>query len=516
MINELDSQHVQAHADVVVIGAGIAGLILAQKLDERGIRVAVIESGGWKPSECDSLFSDVSFSRRRYNGALEGRSRCLGGTSVKWGGALMPFQATDYTNRPKFGHIGWPIDPEEISSFIPQVESLFGLEHDEYDALLPQVFQPDASQEFKAREAKWPRFPDRNVATLFADNLRRSDQQQIWLNSHVTSFSFNQGRLNKVVATNSKGGELSVLARYFVICAGAVETTRLMLMLESSNEGAILGNAHLGKYLQDHLSYPLATLNSVDKRKTNSLAGFRFDGQVMRSLRFERAVAGKPSAFVHIAPKSSGRSGFDAAKDFMRSIQRREPQFGAMFRAAADIPYMTELAYWRFKKKRLLWPTSAKHEVHIVVEQAARKENSIRLSNERDSMGVPKVVIDWDLGKQDLEIFREVCGRFDMFWKSSNWSVLGALEWIEDPWELQFSDIEGADDVYHPVGTTRMAFDAGAGVVDGDLKVFGVENLHLAATSVFPNGGTANPTMTLILLVLRLSNFLSRQLMRSK
>jgi choline dehydrogenase-like flavoprotein len=38
------------------------------------------------------------------------------------------------------------------------------------------------------------------------------------------------------------------------------------------------------------------------------------------------------------------------------------------------------------------------------------------------------------------------------------------------------------------MGTTRMSDDPRAGVVDRHCKVHGVDNLHIAGSSVFPTG----------------------------
>jgi choline dehydrogenase-like flavoprotein len=53
-----------------------------------------------------------------------------------------------------------------------------------------------------------------------------------------------------------------------------------------------------------------------------------------------------------------------------------------------------------------------------------------------------------------------------------------------------------------------MAGDPRAGVVDPDCRVHGVENLFVAGSSVFPTGGYANPTLTMIALALRLAEHL--------
>ncbi len=54
--------------------------------------------------------------------------------------------------------------------------------------------------------------------------------------------------------------------------------------------------------------------------------------------------------------------------------------------------------------------------------------------------------------------------------------------------------------VFHPVSTCRMARDAGEGVIDSRLRVFGVTGLRVADASAFPNvtsGNTNAPTIML-------------------
>jgi choline dehydrogenase-like flavoprotein len=59
------------------------------------------------------------------------------------------------------------------------------------------------------------------------------------------------------------------------------------------------------------------------------------------------------------------------------------------------------------------------------------------------------------------------------------------------------------------MGTTRMGDSAKDGVVDGNCRIFGHENLYIATSSVFRTGGQANPTFTIVQLALRLPDHLA-------
>lgn len=64
----------------------------------------------------------------------------------------------------------------------------------------------------------------------------------------------------------------------------------------------------------------------------------------------------------------------------------------------------------------------------------------------------------------------------------------------------------------HIIGTTRMGVDPKTSVCDSDGRVHGALNLYLAGASVFPTSGTANPTLTLAALALRLADHLAGRL----
>ena len=66
----------------------------------------------------------------------------------------------------------------------------------------------------------------------------------------------------------------------------------------------------------------------------------------------------------------------------------------------------------------------------------------------------------------------------------------------------------GLGGVAHEVGTLRMAAD-GSGVVDDDLKFLAYENLYACDNSVFPASPAANPSLTLAALALRLADTLT-------
>jgi choline dehydrogenase-like flavoprotein len=83
------------------------------------------------------------------------------------------------------------------------------------------------------------------------------------------------------------------------------------------------------------------------------------------------------------------------------------------------------------------------------------------------------------------------------------WLAEDGPPWLTDP--LIGNHAIGG---FHHMGTTRMASDPSAGVVDAHCRVHGVANLYVAGSSVFPTSGWANPTLTILALALRLADHL--------
>jgi choline dehydrogenase-like flavoprotein len=65
---------------------------------------------------------------------------------------------------------------------------------------------------------------------------------------------------------------------------------------------------------------------------------------------------------------------------------------------------------------------------------------------------------------------------------------------------------------HHHMGTCRMGSNPKTSVVDRALRVHGTSNLFVAGSSVFVTSGSANPTLTLTALSLRLADYLHSQL----
>jgi choline dehydrogenase-like flavoprotein len=491
---------VEEDADVAIIGAGTVGLLVATRLAAHGLSVVCLESGGWTQEGEEHPLNDVVQVRARYAGAASGRFRCLGGTSTRWGGALIPFLPQDVAQA------DWPLAVGEILKFREEVEQVFGLHDGPYE--FPELLPPGATH--VGRLAKWPAFRKRNMFQLLQAPARAADGPRIWLQATVTDFAVEAGRLQAITARAPDGAQLRVRAPQFIVAAGAIESTRLLLLLDRDNDGILTREGDtLGRFFHDHLSVPVADLTVIDRPAFNKLVGFRFEsGGVMRNLRFE--LAGQsgarrsvPPCFAHIAFEERGRSGFGALRELFRHLQRRQaPPLSTWRDLLVTAPWLARAVWWRFVEKRLLYPDRATIQVHLVIQQEAVAHNRITLSADRfDRFGKPLAQIDWAPGERDVRHLTAAADLIEALWRDTPLGCLAAFR-RRAPGTAE-AELARGGGVYHPGGSTRMANSAGDGVVDADLRVFGLPNLRVLSTSVFPTGGGANPTMMLLMLGLR-------------
>ena len=140
--------------------------------------------------------------------------------------------------------------------------------------------------------------------------------------------------------------------------------------------------------------------------------------------------------------------------------------------------------------------------LHSECEQVPNPDSRVTLGPDRDALGLNEVRLDWrftELDKYSLRRSLEVVG------EEMGRAGLGRLKFHDWVLSDDLSSFPGSES-WHHMGTTGMSADPRTGVVDGNCRVHDVSNLFIAGSSVFPTGGIANPTLTIVALALRLAD----------
>ena len=177
---------VTCSATVCIIGAGTAGIFLAQRLRHVGIGVVILEAGDGLSRKPEDAKQRCVQHGIRYRGADQGRSFGLGGTSVLWGGQMIPLMPSDMDARPAVGIEPWPISYADVAAYLPTVKQALGLVAGaplEEQAVISKYFlrlsQLDA--DFQLRLSEWLPFKARNFAKAYAKFLRADAGLEVWI-----------------------------------------------------------------------------------------------------------------------------------------------------------------------------------------------------------------------------------------------------------------------------------------------------------------------------------------------
>lgn len=492
--------------DVAVIGAGLAGLVLAARLSRLGLTVVVLESGGEKQHGNTHPLNEVELTGHIYKGATNGRFRTLGGTSTRWGAALLPYLSDDFGAHPCGWHNGWGLDAGELNPFLGNIEQDFSVMAGSYHGgSASEGFLPS----FVPRSPKWPVFQKRSASAIYRKQIIADARLRVWINATVTGVNIRDGQITGLVAQSLDGGKLHVKTTHIAITAGAIETTRQLLLFDQANSNQIFPpDSPLGHGFHDHLSASIATLNPTKRSELSRLFGFCFVRGGMRNLRFElapevRKAKSLPGAFLHVAFARDSESGFDGLRRIYQSIQNNsQPSFIDVRRVVTDLPWLLHAAWWRFVYRRLLPPYGARFELHLVTEQKPDSNNRISLSNsECDAFGLALPSIHWKVRGDDIDLFSRISDIAKAEWNSGKLSSIATLEPIQAN-RITREVLDGGG-IYHPAGTTRIGSSANCSVVNTQLRVHGVPGLWAISTAAFPSIGGTSPSLGLMQFAVR-------------
>ncbi|WP_193046554.1 GMC oxidoreductase [Mycolicibacterium baixiangningiae] len=510
---------------VCIIGGGIAGLTAAVRLarDPR-VRVVVLESGIDKDDPDTLALDHIDNPRKNYEGSL--RSRGLGGTSRRWDGKLLPFSSGDTAERPWVGLSAWPFDVAELDRYVSEIERLMGVDRASYEEdiaplLDPSGLLPRDDSDFRQRWAKRPSKANLDLAHVLRDDIATRDNLDIWLGATVSTFGFDPSgsRLAFVVAVDRHGHTLTVTADEFLIAAGALESTRLLLVADRQSGGVISRDSDaLGRYFNDHFGIEVAAVRPIDHRRTNMALADRWVLGPNRHLHFElrRAVqeAGRiGSAYFDFVVEVPETSALTQAESAVQAAKQRRVRIAVRSAAAAltDLPTLTRIVTWRYRDKLRYWPPHPSARIKIWIEQLPHRRNRIVLSDCVDALGQPLLRLEFEKTDDEERAFRFTVEKVRAFWER-HMSGLATLDWIPMVDDPHGRLVELSAELAHPAGATRMGLDPATSVVDPWLRVHRVSNLSVASSSTFPSSGSANPTFMIMQLAMRAADAIATRL----
>lgn len=487
--------------DFTIVGAGTAGIFLAVKLALKGRNVLIIESGqnGINP-ESQQLNTAINSGNKLMNTHNWGRKRALGGTTLAWGGQALPFCEIDFKKNDWVPNSGWPIDYNDLLYHYSRANEFMGVDLLDYRNeifKLIKISDPGFDKnKLDFHVSKWAK--EKNFYKILQKyNLPNID---IIYNALLKNVTHENGKIKSVEIINNKGKSLNFPISNLILANGTIESVRTLLHNKLSNSPL------LGKAFMDHPCIEVGFVVQKDEFKLQSLFAPHITKGKYFSLRLslaEQEIVNKKllscSAGLMFSPKSGETNPYTEIKLFLKGLKPKNLIGAVKHSKSLFSSLLIFLKYgFHFKSK-------FEGKVVLMTEQEPSLNSTIELTNELDLAGLPVPAIQWEISPKTWETIvttsinvKEEFNRLGL----GNVILYPHVKLEENNWKEYLSD------VCHHMGGAKMSENPEEGVVDKNLKVWGMENLYVCSPAVFPTGSHSNPVLTLLALSNRLSDFL--------
>jgi choline dehydrogenase-like flavoprotein len=493
---------------VVVIGSGAGGGTLANELAQKGIDVVCLEAGS-RLTLAD-VVNDPPLMDERMGWRDERRGvevwlcKTVGGTTMRWSGVCPRFLAHEFRARSTYGAmddttlIDWPITLEELEPYYDKAEAKMGVsgtnglppsaENNNFKvlkagarrigytdittshiAINPVAYdrRPGCQQigfcnEGCAIGAKW--------STLYTEIPRAEQTGHFELRPNAMAVRIDhdeRGRVISVVYADQEGVLHKQKARAICVACNVVETTRLLLLSESSRfpDGLANASGHVGKNYMRHLAQGVSAVmpGPVHQYRGARQAGFVRD---------------------------------EHAHDPVRGFAG-----GYLIELSASTPAgWSSRAGWGPEAQRWMEKYSYGAGLFLCGEDPPQGSNRIGLHpTDKDELGLPIPVLEYSLHANTQAMMRHAFER-----GRELYAALGATDIRDSSGKLGGG--------CHNMGVARMSADPNDGVTNRWGQAHDIPNLFISDGSLFSTSGAPNPTLTIVALAIRQADHIAERM----
>jgi choline dehydrogenase-like flavoprotein len=537
--------------DVVIIGSGASGGMAAWNLTRKGIDVLMLDAGVkfdrakfWshvKPWEVEDRLELGQRPPQFYLDTKEQPYATLknqpfdlvrvwgrGGKTNVWGRVSLRYSDVDFTNPDRDGwEIPWPIRYKDIAPYYDQVDQLIGVcgGDDDQDSLPGSRFHlpppaPRCGERLlqkaargigvsivAGRRAVLTRAQNGHPACHYCGACGKGCDVGAFFNSsdYLIEPAFATGKLevvnNAVVArvlVDDKGRangvqyfdrntkeEHKISARVVVVAASTIDSTRILLNSKSSAYPNGIGNSSdvIGRYLTEQIRFHMygflpelmggktqnddgiggehiymPRFNHRDGRKRDYLRGY--------GMQFWGCGAGANAGFAKDLP------GFGL--DFKKAVKRRYPALVALYPYGEVLP---------------------------------RRENRVTVEDTPlDAYGVPIARIEYKIGDNERRMAAEMYDTAESILRAAKAEIV----------QFARGTVDVAGSAIHEHGTCRMGADPKRSALNAHCQSHDVPNLFVVDGSAFTTASEKNPTLTILALAWRATDYLAQEMKSSR
>jgi choline dehydrogenase-like flavoprotein len=475
--------------DVIVVGSGIGGGILADQLSDLNLNVLVLEAGSYLfPTHIANLprqhqigqfdkhvwgLWDEFQIRAHEDGPgsqyIGAQGFNLGGRSIFWGG-LIPRMAT-YEMEPWPQDIKWYLEDggyaqaEDLMNRSPTPPSLYHERIKRESRLqFPELQNFDAPVAVQYNNGSLGTIPvgmfstaDLLMESRLTDSAQGNNNLTINLNHSVTNLLVEGNRITGVTAYDLISNvERTYHANTVVLCAGTIESAKIALLSQLNND-----SGKIGVGLTDH---PIFFTHFAVPQESPYFSDLDNSKLMFQHRRANVEVGAHPYNIVL--------------------------ELGADFNQGRYVDDDLLASHRDMRGRNMLC------EIVFLLDAPLEEGNTLT----QVGPSAMKPVVQMQPSPISGAVFNEM--------NDIKNRMLAWLQAVPLPGRSLDLQLAGLGGVAHEVGTLRMGEDPNASVVDTDLKFHGYDNLYACDLSVFPTSPAANPTLTLAALAIRLAEHL--------
>lgn len=420
------------------------------------------------------------------------RVRLFGGRSLFW--SRQSFRLSDYEFKGK-SHDGfgedWPISHADLAPYYSRVEEIFQVAGAQDGP--PQM--PNGN--FVPTDDVWSESMHRFIRAAAPYNMavckQRRAQGRDGLASSVNLLLPDAERTGKLtsianavvreITTDKETGqpngchfadrlsrrEMHVKARVVVLAAGTLESTRLLLNSKLGNSSGVMGH-----YLMDQVYGPGIVCSVPEARS----------GKATKQLMGGSAIVPR---FRNIGTKHD---------KFIRGYALNVTSSKGALDARNFAAYGAEL-----QDKMREYHGSAFH-ITMMGEVLGRYENHVRIDRQKvDAWGIPVLHIETKYTGNEVEMAKDAVEVSSAIADAAKFEVLSRNA-VPNPPGYSI----------HEVGTCRMGDDRKTSVLNKWCQSHDHKNLFVVDGASFTSAGWQNPTMTIVALSMRASEYLAEEM----
>ncbi|MEJ1158837.1 FAD-dependent oxidoreductase [Prosthecomicrobium sp. N25] len=532
-------------ADVCIVGGGAAGIALALRLEGRGLDVVLLEAGGRRRSSAaQGLYAGEVAAPALHSPTDHYRHRVLGGSTATWGGRCVPLDPIDFEARDWIPYSGWPIRYETVAAYYPDALALAEAGDCDYrpetavDGGMSPMIEGYRSEVFDQGNLERFSCPT-DFGRRWAGRLAENPRLKVLLDANVTEIvtSPDGTRVDHLEIRTLAGKAFTLAAARVVLATGGLEVPRLLLASRRYDPRGI-GNARdwVGRTYMCHIAGSTADVRfkprgaGIDNGYARTWDGVYVRRRLHLAPEAQRRLrVGNIVLRLHhprLPDPAHGRgilSLIYLARPFIGYEYAKRLHGGTPLTARLAVRHALNvlgegvevgrfLAGWARRRtfaarkfpSLVVQPQNGAYTIDVHSEQAPNRDSRVTLSTRTDPFGMPRVRVDWRYLPVDIATVRTAIGAL-----GEDLAARGLADLTFDPEAVEADMLRDGAFGGHHIGTARMADTPERGVVDADCRVFGLANLYVASSAVFPTSGQANPTLTIVALALRLADHLA-------